>query len=336
MIDNIVYLNEYVQTVEHTNSYWMVRTMGGDYFDEFVKSNFIAIGYDQIHLRELNNISLDDNAAITQLKNKVADIYKDSVRPGHIVSQLLRFCKGINVGDIIVIPGPSSYKLAICRVTGKVFEDEYAKGLCPFKKRIPIEVLRVTTRFALSPKAQFMFNSRHPISDITPYASYIDNCVLDFYNKNDETHIVLRINTDSDVNVSAFYSIEQLFKINEDFCKEQGMDGNSSEVILKVQMESKGALHFISRNKQFIALVALGILFINGGGLKINYDGFNLDLSTHGIFGSYNEYMDRKVDRALISSIENSLDSLEINTPEDFQKAIIELYQKHNDARDKY
>lgn len=203
-------------------------------------------------------------------------------------------------------------------------------------KRMPIEVLRKTTRLSLPPKAQFMFNSRHPISDITQYAQYIDSCVHDFYNKNDETHIVLKINTEEDVSVSTFYAIEQLFQLTEGFCKEQGIDGSSKEVVLKVQMESKGALHFISKNKNFLALVGLGILFINGGGLKIDYDNFNLDLSTHGLFGSYNEYMDRKIDRELVGSIKNTLDSLEIKTPEDFQKAVIDLYQKHNEARDKY
>ena len=336
MVDNIVSLNEYVQTVEHSNSYWMVRTMGGDYYDEFVEGGFIAIGYDEILLRELRAINLEDRVAITQLKQRVSELYDEAARPGHIVSQLLRFCKSIAIGDIVVLPGYSSYKLAICRVTGEPYEDVNAHGECSFVKRIPIEVIRQTTRLALPPKAQFMFNSRHPISDITSYAQYIDDTVLDFYNKNNETHIVLRINTDDDVSVSTFYAIEQLFKITEDFCNEQGILGSSSEVVMKVQMESKGALHFISSNKAFLALVGLGILFINGGGLKINYGNFNLDLSTHGLFGSYNEYMDRKADRALIGSIKNSLDSLAIETPGDFQKAVIELYQKHNEGREKY
>lgn len=336
MLDNIVTLNEYVQTVEHSNSYWMVRTMGGDYFDEFVEEGFIAIGYDEIKLRELRLINPEDRVAITQLKHQVDEIYDEAARPGHVVSQLLRFCKGIAVGDIVVLPGPSSYSLAICRVTGEAYEETAPSGECTFKKRIPIEVLRKTNRLSLPPKAQFMFNSRHPISDITPYASYIDNSVLDFYNKNNETHIVLKINTDEDVSVSAFYAIEQLFLITEGFCKEQGIDGNSSEVVMKVQMESKGTLHFISSNKAFLAFVGLGILFINGGGLKVSYGDFNLDLSTHGLFSNYNEYMDRKVDRSLLESIKNSLDSLAIDTPEDFQKAVMELYQKHNDARNKY
>lgn len=336
MIDNIVSLNKYVHTVEHSNSYWMVRTMSGNYFDEFVKGKYIAIGYNEIQLSEISEISVDDNAAITLLKNKVAEIYKDAVRPGHIVSQLIRFCKGINVGDIVILPGPSSFRLAICRVTGETFENVGACTECPFQKRIPIEVIKVITKTILPPKAMLMFNSRHPISDITPYASYIDDSLLDYYNKNDETHVVLKINTEKDVSVSTFYAIEQLFKITEDFCKEQNIGGSSSEVALKVQMESKGALHFISRNKYFLALVALGILFINGGGLKIKYKNCDLDLSTHGLFGSYNEYMDRKADRALIESIKKSLDSLRISTPDEFKKAVIELYQKHNDAREKY
>lgn len=336
MVDNIVSLNEYVQTVEHTNCYWMVRTMGGDYFDEFVQNGFIAIGYDEIPLREIRAINLEDGVAVSQLKRRVSELYDEAARPGHIVSQLLRFCKSIAIGDIVVLPGHASYSLAICRVTGDPYEDVNAIGECRFTKRIPIEVLRKTTRLSLPPKAQFMFNSRHPISDITPYAQYIDNTMLDFYNKNNETHIVLRINTDDDVSVSTFYAIEQLFQLTEGFCKEQGINGSSSEVVMKVQMESKGALHFISSNKAFLALVGLGILFINGGGLKISHGSFNLDLSTHGLFGNYNEYMDRRADRALLGSIKNSLDSLAIETPDDFQKAVIELYQKHNDAREKY
>lgn len=336
MIENITYLNDYVQTVEHSNSYWMVRTMGGDYFDEFVEHGFIAIGYDDIHLSELRDINPDDGVALTQLKHRVAKIYEGVLRPGHIVSQLMRFCKGLAVGDIVVLPGHSSYRLAICRIIGEVYEEVNPGNGCPFMKRIPIKVLSKPYRSSLPPKAQLMFNSRHPISDISYYAQYIDSAVLDFYNKNDETHIVLRINTDDDVNVSAFYDIQQLFKITENFCREQGIEGVSSEVVMKVQMESKGALHFISANKKFLAFLALGVLFLNGGGLKISYGDFNLDLSTEGIFAQYNEYMDRKVDRELKRSIKSSLDSLDIKTPEDFKTAVIELYKQQNEGREKY
>lgn len=42
------------------------------------------------------------------------------------------------------------------------------------------------------------------------------------------------------------------------------------------------------------------------------------------------------MDRDTRVSIKNALDTMKIATPEDFQKAALELYQKQNEARDKY
>lgn len=77
-------------------------------------------------------------------------------------------------------------------------------------------------------------------------------------------------------------------------------------------------------------------MFINGGGLKIDTDNFQLDLSTDGLFRNYSEFMDRKVDRELKESMKRTLDSLQIETPDDFVKATIGLYEKQNEARKKY
>lgn len=49
-------INEYVQTVRQDNNYWMVRTMGGAYYEEFVQDKFITIGYNEILLREINSL----------------------------------------------------------------------------------------------------------------------------------------------------------------------------------------------------------------------------------------------------------------------------------------
>ena len=83
-------------------------------------------------------------------------------------------------------------------------------------------------------------------------------------------------------------------------------------------------------------MLALGILFINGGGLKIHYGDLDIDLSTQGIFKSYSEYLDRKMDREMKESIKNSLDSLQIKTPKDFLKASIELYKVQSSKRKEY
>lgn len=312
--------------------------MGGAYYNDFIENKFIAIGHNEFLLHTINNLDADYNKALNELRNQVIAQHNEIERPGHVANQILRFCRELAIGDVVVLPSGSS-QLSICRITGDVFEDveaENAIGHCPFMKRRPIEILNTTYRYSLSPKAQLMFNSRHPISDISNYAMFIDDMVSDYYNKDNETHIALKINTDNEVSASVFYNIQELFKITEDFCRENGIEGNSNEVSMKVQMESKGMLHFISHNKGFLAILGLGILFLNGGGLKIKCGDFNLDLSTDGIFRKFEEHMDRKVDRQIRLSIKESLDSLEIKTPEDYKKAVIELYKTQNQNRNNY
>lgn len=336
---DISVLNEYVQTIGHTAHYWMVRTMGGQYYENFVSGRYIAVGPNDITLHEIIGYGQDGKKSHPALRKLVASRHPDVARPGHIASQLYRFCNELQVGDIVVVPSYSSFEISVCRITGSVYEDvntSGADGDCPFMKRIPVEIIKKVKRGSLPPKAQLMFNSRHPISDISEYATYIDGTCLDYYNKNDETHVVLKINTEDAVAASTFYNMQKLFEIAERFCRDNNMDGNASEVTMTVQMESPGALHFISKNKNFLAIVGLVILFINGGGLKIDYGQFHLDLSTDGIFKNISEYLDRRTDREMRESIKNSMDSLKIDTPADFQKAMIELYQTQNENRKKY
>ena len=332
-------INEYVQTVRQDNNYWMVRTMGGAYYEEFVQDKFIAIGYNEILLREINSLRGDMKHHARQLKETVKHHYVDVERPGYIASQLVKFCEEIKEGDIVLVPGSYSHDISICEVTGNVYEETDVREnnrKCPFMKRLPVRILRQTTRTFLPPKAQLMFNSRHPISCINDYAVYLDNTCLDYYNKNEETHLVLRIQTQDSVSVETFYNIERLFKLAEDFCQEIGLEGNSAEVEMKVQMESPGLLHFISRNKNYLATIGLLIMLINGGGLEINHGNFHMNLNTPGLVQSCSNFLDRQEDRAMQESIRHSLDSLKIKTPEDFQKAMIEMVKVQNERRNNY
>lgn len=339
MSSEIDIINDYVQTIRYDNNYWMVRTMGGDYYKEFINDHYIAIGHNDILLREINGLTGDIKFRISQLKEIVKRRHPEVERPGHIASQLMRFCAEISIGDIVLIPGYNSSLIGICEVIGSPFEDPSVRddnGRCPFMKRLPVRLLKQTTRADLSPKAQFMFNSRHPISDINDYAMYLDNTCLDYYQKNDETHVVLRIKTMESVSVDTFYNIEKIFDLAEAFSREIGLEGNANEVSMKVQMESPGFLHFISKNKNYLAVIGLLILFINGGGINNTNGQFHLNISTPGLIQSCSDFLDRQQDRAVKESIRRSLDSLKIETPEDFQKAMIEMLKVQNEKRNDY
>ena len=206
---DITVINNYVQTVSHSSSYWMVRTMGGEYYNDFVENGFIAVGHNDILLKDINDILTNENTAMKNLRKIVANLHPEINRPGHVASQLIRFCHEIKPGDIVVVPGYSSFNLSICRVKSAVYEEPNiveGNGRCPFMKRIDVDILKSTSRTVLPPKAQLMFNSRHPISDISEYAAYIDSTQFDFYNKDDETHIVLRIKTENEVDLQSSFA----------------------------------------------------------------------------------------------------------------------------------
>lgn len=334
---NIECLNKYVQKVGTTINYWMIRTMGGDYYDAFIDNDYIAIGYNDIPLQKITELPQDQKIAIRQLKGYIAEHHQMIENPGHVASQLYRFCSVLEEGDILVLPGRNSFRMAVCCVAGPVYEVEREKqGECPFRKRIPVTTLRRTSRLSLAPKAQLMFNSRHPVSDISAYAHYIDNILHDFYDKGDEMHLVLKVNTPNDVSTSQFFAMERFIDLARQYCEENDVEVGNDDIVMKVQMESPGVIHYITKNKKLLCILAFGILFINGGGLKIDNGGFMLDLSTPGLFESVSEFMDRKTDREMRESMKSALDSLQIETPEDFQKAVIGLYNAQNEGRENY
>ena len=340
-------LLEDVKTINSKSKYWMVRSMGGDYFHEFITRGYIAIGYNEISLNEIKFAISKGDKANDQLKeiieSKIAlGIMKngegEDPNPQYVAPQLLKFCRDIQIGDIIVIPGRNSDNIAIARVDSGVYEAQqisHLDGVCQFIKRRKIAVIRTLYRSSLSPKMQLMFNSRHIVSNIEAYAPYVDSCISDFYEKDNEIHLVLRIKTEKEVNTQNFFSLYKLFQITEDFCKENNIQGNAADMIMKVQMESRGDFRLSAKNKMFIWLVALTILGINGGGLKIQCKNFSFDLSTDGLIEKFSDFLDREVDRGTKESIKNTLDSLEISTPEDF-KVAIELLQEQNSNREKY
>lgn len=69
-------INDYILKVPHDIHYWMVRTMGGEYYHEFVEKGFIAIGYNEISLKELNVINPEDRVAVNGLRIHVAEVYQ--------------------------------------------------------------------------------------------------------------------------------------------------------------------------------------------------------------------------------------------------------------------
>lgn len=341
MTNTLEFLSSLIQGVPTTN-YWLVHGRQVKCYYDSSNNGIIKIGYDKIPLQILRDLSDDDELASMQLMDYIESCTPLSYwQAKSAVSLLIPLSRHVMPGDIVVFPKllqyPNNDEIAICRVTGDIYEepDYRYDGTMLSSKRIPIRVELLTNRRSLPPKFQLLLYSQQKILDITKYSSYIDTIDHNYYRKEGIIHLLLKINTDADVDASTFYNINRIFNLVDGFCKENGISGCASDVTLKVLMESKGRLHLTSKNRFYLTLFALTIFLVNGAHLKYETNETKFEASSEGIIKNYSDFLDRQQDRETLKSIKNSLDSLKIETPEDF-KSIIDLYKTRNESREKY
>ena len=324
-------INEMISIPSQRN-YWLVRSMGGDYFREYYKKMFVAIGYDKIFLKDIKYVRTFGTEAQRKLTEIITERYVNdkNINPSYAASQLLKFSLDIKVGDIVIVPGKSYNRhIALGIVNSNVYEEKgplessEREEICPFTKRIDVKWIKADYRNALNPQMQLMFNSRHIVSNVTHYAEYIDSTTNDFYGKDDNTYLVLRVKTKQDISGSDFLFVGDIFQLVNEYFEEKKINIKAEDVVkIKACVQSPGDIIMFAKENSGLVMFAIGalILLINGGGLKISSIG--VDLSTPGLLKSVSEFLDRKRDRKLQEAAEKKLRSLEIKNPEDLLNVI--------------
>ena len=317
--------------------YWMIRTMGGSYYGDFVRNNYVAIGYNDISLRHLNQLPDTENAAKEELKRLFHERYPNYSNSGYPVAQLLHFARDIKRNDIVIIPSASAVHVAIGVVTGDLYEESHPvlddEHYCTFKKRRPVEWKFYGRRSTLPPSLQLMFNSRHILSNVSGYAPYVDSVINDCYVKDEVFNLVLRIRTQKAVSLDDFCDLKAISILIYDFSRKYGISSEGT-LDIKIQMESPGWLRLSTKAIGLFLLFGLFTVALTGGGLRFKQeDGWSL--YTKGISGAINDYLDREADRELVRAAARAIDSLQIKKPEDLQP-IIDLLNAKNEGREKY
>ena len=236
-------------TIDENRKYWFVRTVGGKYYRNFLDGGYVAIGYNDISKRVLDELPEKEESAVLALKLSYKNRHPEIENVGKQVSQLLRFYRGIKEGDVVIIPSSESEELAFGIVKGSVYEcSQISDTDCPFVKRRMVEWKEKFLKRKLHPKLQLAISSRHALSDMTDYSRYIDCVLKDFFVKGDEANLVLRIQTDDDVTLDDFCSICAIPDLIADFCDKRGIPFEKEHLVMKIQMESKGSLRLTGKN----------------------------------------------------------------------------------------
>ena len=179
--------------------FWMVRTKEGFFFDEFIREEFIAIGWNAVTKEDVQESLSGEWENI--LKEKVRKIYGGQA-PGASVSKCARFCNQLNKDDIAMIVGErqvafakiGEYYEANREKLTPQFEIQVHKDIetavynrdhfsCPYVKRRRIEVLRILERnSAMNPYlVNVMAVNRHSLSDLSEFSEIILSSCYDAF-----------------------------------------------------------------------------------------------------------------------------------------------------------
>ena len=89
-----------IPSINKDTNFWMVRAKRGFFFDEFIRNNYIAIGWNSI-TKEMVSQNLTRSQS-DRLKASIRSTYGES-KPGTALNKCIRFCYELKTGDIAVI-----------------------------------------------------------------------------------------------------------------------------------------------------------------------------------------------------------------------------------------
>lgn len=320
-------IDDYLKpSIDSESKYWMMRTMGGDFYKEFVEDGFIAIGYNEITIENLKMLPESESLSKEVLAIKLKERCEDIKNTAYPASQILKFYREMKVGDFVVVPGRSSHYVSFGVITSDVFEAEdkylHSADLCPFAKRRTVNWKKSTVKFKLNPTLQLMFGSRHIISDVDDYAPHIDNLLNDFYTKGNNTYLVLRVKQDQELSADDFTLVGDLMTLFNDYSREFNLGLTSADVKMKMRVQSEGDILAFAQSLEGIAIIGLIIMFIKGGTFSINCGKFTMETKVPSlgetfsqIATSVNVFLNDRSRRLTIEKLSKKLDNMEIETP---------------------
>ncbi len=335
--EQITNLISEIVSVSSEKKYWLIRTEAGDYFESFNNFNFVALGYEEVTLKTVNDIKAKSSSDLdfkNQLKDFVAKQYPDK-QYGLITNQILKFIYDVKAGDIVVIPSENSDYISMGEITDTNIlvqsENLFNSTKCDYTKRKSVKWIKTFTRKNLDPYLYKTFQAHQAINNITTYANIIERSLGDFYKIGDEINLVLNVNKETNIKATdLLFFGSDLLNLVDGFIKEYHLDFDISDIDVKINVNSQGKMQFLSKSGKNLLLLGIIVIGINGGGLKVETEGFNLDLSTDGIVKVVSDYLDKQQDRAMKERLINSAKSLEIKTPED----LIKLTKQFSNNRD--
>ncbi len=337
----------HIPEVPNDTRYWIIRTNGGEYYEDFILHGYISISWDYISLNTLYNKSEDEIKRLIEVYEKISsseldDDESDGTTKGKITSilnKINRFVFEIDKDDIILIPSKNSDRVTIARVIGEAYETEnYVEGYlkenptteitpCPYKKRRKIEVLKSITKNKMDIYLAKGFNSQHALSNMDEYAPYINRTIYGIYSKNNELHTTLHAGHPNGLTLKELVKLSTYIEQASCSIAEQcEIPFDSSQIEVKLNIHSPGLIELIGALSGGGIILSLLIFSINNllnGGkidisLKKDEETGDLDFSvvseSPGIYA--NVQKGKRIEFKEKTELLDIIERLDVKTPE--------------------
>lgn len=270
-----------IVNVESDKKFWLVRSNGGMFYDEFKKNGYMALGWNYIDCTMSKEKSKDK---LEYIKDRIEELYK-SKQGTTIINKCYRFAVEMQKGDIVMIPSKSNQEI-LFGIVGDYYEEniDYVKEIevlkaleskeytgivyeCPYKKRRNISIIKVISGERLNPNLYKALISSHGISSIDKYAPHILSSIYNMYLWNDSLHLVFNVEKEGKIGAKNLYGFmyettELLSILDKDI-----------EITTQININSPGDIVIDIANNIFNYITShwLLILFIYGAvaGVKI-------------------------------------------------------------------
>lgn len=291
-----------IKVINKDTRFWLVRTQGGLFYDEFVQTDFIAIAWNYLDKKKLDNdkSEKDIKRTVKKLEDKYENVMK---RQGRITkgqgrrayNKSERFINELKVGDIVMIPSCQSTLITFAKVGGyfEIDDFDFEKEMevmsdiipgvtltqnCPYKKRRKIEVLKTVNSRTMNPNLFKALVSYHGLSNIDDFGEFILSSIYDSYYHNKKINCVFNLKQKNGIDAielsNFIYNFSSLFKIdNQNTMVNAKLNLNSpGEVVIEiVNNTGTNIIDFINTNKFWIIF---GWLSITGGSLgPVKFEG---------------------------------------------------------------
>ncbi|ACT96676.1 hypothetical protein [Dyadobacter fermentans] len=338
LLEDLELIESNLSIIPDTKKYWLVRTQSGNLYNPFKNNGLISIEHGYFAKRSLEEIWSNTPSEEKFLRRAVKELLTrrfdlDSV--GLIAGQISRFAFEVKKDDIVIIPSSGTDEVTIGVVKSDLIETpELAQRVFQEATDVPsginsnyrlsrkVRWMREIRKRHIDPYMYKMLQAHQAISNVTAYGDIIERSVKSFFARDNEASVVLSVEQEGEISAKDLFALgHYLMQSVDGIITAYDLPFTTDHVDIKINLNSPGRIQLTSRNIKLALLVAVVVasfgIVLFGGGLKIKFQDFDLDLSTDGAVQKIIDYKNNAQDREIKDRLVRSLDSLKVMPPED-------------------